>query len=212
MLKNIRAFSDNSELVAQRREQIAERAGHLFANKGYGATSVQKIADACGMSVGNLYRYVGSKKDIIYLIVDELATRASQIAEEISINHKDNPTESLRRIIRLMCEVYDQKQDIVMLVYHDTRNLARRARERCFDTEKKLIASIEELLARGNATGEFQIDNVTLVAHHILVNCQMWAIRRWFLKHCCTLEEYIENQIELINHGICKGKTVATVT
>jgi len=60
------------------------------------------------------------------------------------------------------------------------------------------VAACEKLLRWGVEAGEFKIDNPTVVAHNIIVLGHMWAIRRWFLRKCCTLEEYIREQAELI--------------
>lgn len=99
-----------------------------------------------------------------------------------------------------------------MLIFHETRNLAPKARQRCFETETNLISAIEKLLARGYATGEFQMDDIAIVAHNIVVNGEMWAVRRWFLKECCTLEEYTEREIDIIFRGIRKGKNLSTAS
>ncbi|WP_138418830.1 TetR/AcrR family transcriptional regulator [Aquibacillus sediminis] len=49
----------------QRKEQIMESAIRWFSNKGYFATSMQEIADDCGISKGLLYKHFSSKEDLL---------------------------------------------------------------------------------------------------------------------------------------------------
>lgn len=207
MIEDIRTFSNDIELISQRRRQISQCAAQLFATKGYDATSVQEIAHACMMSVGNLYRYIGSKEDILYLVIDELAQGAEWVIEQLTYDHNCNTAEAIRRLIKMLYFLYHDKQDATMLIYHETRNLAPKARQRCFDIEKRLISKIGEILTRGCEKGEFQIQNIPLMAHTIVTIGQMWAVRRWFLKTCCSVDEYIEQQTNLILRGICKEGT-----
>jgi AcrR family transcriptional regulator len=56
---------------------IVERAGAIFYQKGYEATSLQDIADSVGMLKGSIYYYIKTKEDLLY----ELVTRAQDLFE-----------------------------------------------------------------------------------------------------------------------------------
>jgi AcrR family transcriptional regulator len=47
----------------------------LFSSQGYGATSMRQIAEACGLSVGNLYHHFGSKEAIFERLIDDYFDR-----------------------------------------------------------------------------------------------------------------------------------------
>lgn len=67
-------------LLANRRGALLAVAAECFAQKGFRATTMQQIARAAGMSVGNLYNYFSGKDDI----VSELADRElRQMAERV---------------------------------------------------------------------------------------------------------------------------------
>ena len=51
-----------------RRQAIYRAAARLFAENGYGATTVEEIADEAGVSVPTLYSYVSSKADLVVAI------------------------------------------------------------------------------------------------------------------------------------------------
>ena len=50
---------------ADRRAEILEAAGRLFAERGFHVTSTRDICVAVGMSAGNLYHWFPSKQAII---------------------------------------------------------------------------------------------------------------------------------------------------
>ena len=48
-----------------RREQIVAAAAALFADRGFGATSMADIVAASGVATGTVYRYFGGKEDVV---------------------------------------------------------------------------------------------------------------------------------------------------
>lgn len=80
------------EQAARSRQKLIDAAYELITKKGYDATSILDITQACGMSPGNFYNYFKSKEDIILALerepydsfVEELASTAGQpIIEQI---------------------------------------------------------------------------------------------------------------------------------
>ena len=47
------------------RETILARAAELFARRGYTATSMNEVAEACGVSKPSLYHYVRDKHQLL---------------------------------------------------------------------------------------------------------------------------------------------------
>ncbi len=60
------------------REEISARAFELFREKGYEATSVQDICDACGISKPTFYSRFASKGDLIIDFYDGVTERLNQ--------------------------------------------------------------------------------------------------------------------------------------
>ncbi len=60
-----RTESQNEEIRRKMESKILDSALELFANEGYGGTSMQMIALKCGVSKGNLYNYFKSKQDLL---------------------------------------------------------------------------------------------------------------------------------------------------
>ena len=207
MYNDIRTYSKDEELIASRRRHIAKCAAHLFVKRGYDSTSVREIAEACDMSMGSLYRYIGTKEDILYLVMEQGLSKFLGFCDSVDANtNAISPSKSLQQAIRKFYRVIDDIQDVVLFSYQETKNLEPEAQQRIFDLDGQVVAVFERLLAKGCETGDFKIHNVTMVAHDIVAIGGMWAARRWFLRKCCTLEEYIKEHSELILRAICQNK------
>ena len=50
------------------REAILQQAAALFARHGYPATSMNQVAEACGLSKATLYHYVRDKHGLLLMI------------------------------------------------------------------------------------------------------------------------------------------------
>ncbi len=55
----------------RRREQIAEQAADLFAERGFHAVRMQDVARASGMTARALYRYYGNKNDLLSYVIQQ---------------------------------------------------------------------------------------------------------------------------------------------
>lgn len=82
--------------------EILEGVRQAFAEKGFDGASMQDLARACGMSVGNFYRYFPSKAAIVAALVTrdltEVESEFSQIIES------PDPMRGLRAAIRYRIE------------------------------------------------------------------------------------------------------------
>ena len=201
-MSSIRTYSRDKELVNLRREQIARAAALLFVKKGYDKASIREIAKGCRMSIGTLYHYVGSKDDILSLVVEFIMTLEALFGEYVSSYKTLPPTEALQKAIENYYRGIDDIQDMVLLAYQESKNLQQKVRERTFEQEISIIKVFEEILSRGCETGEFKVNDITLVANNIVIIGDTWAFRRWLLAKRYTLEEYIRKQTNIIIEGI----------
>lgn len=60
----------NTELIAERREQILIAAARCFRERGFHGSSIKFISATAGLSLGLLYHYFRNKEDIISVIIE----------------------------------------------------------------------------------------------------------------------------------------------
>lgn len=83
--------------------EILDGVRLAFAEKGFDGASMQDLARACGMSVGNFYRYFPSKAAIVAaLVTRDLAEVESEFSHIIE---SADPMAALRAAIRYRIEV-----------------------------------------------------------------------------------------------------------
>jgi len=209
MVVKIRTHRKDQELVTLRRKQIAGCAARVFVEKGYRRVNLRQLAGACGMSVGNLYNYVGTKQDILYLVFDYVTSEVVMFIEGISPTYDALPaTKALKMAIDAYYRTVDRLQDSVVFMYQETKELRPDARKAVFETERRLSNAFKLILDRGCASGEFKIKDSTTIAQDIVILGHMWAFRRWLLakRYAYLLEDYIDEQTNFILRAIREGK------
>ena len=203
----IRSFSDNPALVKERRKQIAEHSAAVIVKRGFEKTTIRQIAKACSLPVGTLYYYVGSKEDVLYLVIENGLSNFQQFCNDIyeSIDTM-SATEGLKVAIMKYYRLIDDSQNLVIFSFQEMKNLKSRALQQILGIQRDLVAVFESILTKGSETGEFRPHNTKVVANTIVSIGGIWAPLRWFLREICTLEQYILENTELILRGICQDE------
>jgi AcrR family transcriptional regulator len=67
-----------AEQAAQTRLRILEAAGDLFAERGYGATTIDAVAASAGVAVDTVYAIFGTKKGMLSALIDLRVTGSSE--------------------------------------------------------------------------------------------------------------------------------------
>jgi len=197
--KRIRTHSEDKALVEQRRRHIVMSSLGAFIKNGYARTSVEDILKACDMGRGTMYHYVGSKDDIVYLIVQYGAFRTQSLVEDFAREaEKMSPREALREAMERYYRRCDEVQDCIMFGMREAIYLSERDRRELLDNLTAEIDFFERLLERGIEAGEFQVSHPRLFAYDILARAHAWATGRWFLRKQATLEEYMRHHIEWV--------------
>jgi TetR/AcrR family transcriptional regulator, cholesterol catabolism regulator len=197
--EGIRTYSKDTCLVESKRKEIAEKATRVFLRKGSHGANMREIAAECDMSIGSIYHYVGSKQDILFMIIEKAASRPDDLMEKLTESlSSTSATAVLKQFMDGYYRSIDADHANTLFTYQETRNLDKDFQKSIMDTAVLDIKACERILEKGIESGQFHIDNVPLIAHNIIVMGHMWAVRRWLLKNMCTLDEYILEQTNII--------------
>jgi AcrR family transcriptional regulator len=108
----------------RRQERVLQVAAELFAERGYDATSMTDLSDATGLAAGGLYHYIGSKKQLLFRICDELMEPL--LEEARAIVGTDAPADAqLRDLLRAWLE-HIARHRHHMMVFQQERHLIER--------------------------------------------------------------------------------------
>jgi AcrR family transcriptional regulator len=199
-LQDIETIVKDQDLIDKRHAQICDAAITLFSRKGFHQTSVREIAEACSLGIGTLYSYIKTKEDILHLVYRRILEMFEARMLEATKGIED-PRLQLKAALEATLKIYDECQDVVVLLYQESHALGRQALQALFEVDRTYVGFFREILERGNRAGHFAVKEPHLLAVCILFLCAVWDLKRWNLKGS-TLETVIESLTTLILNGI----------
>jgi AcrR family transcriptional regulator len=149
--------------ITKTRQKLVDVARQLFAKKGLENTTMNDIAVASGKGRRTLYTYFKSKEDVYYAVIEGELERLSDKMDEVA-EKKIRPQD---KIIELIYTHLDMIKETVVrngnLRAAFFRNIwmVEKVRKNFDEAEIELF---KKVYADGKADGEFDIDNVDLVA------------------------------------------------
>jgi TetR/AcrR family transcriptional regulator, cholesterol catabolism regulator len=198
-MRKVRTYSSDKKLVNERRNQIVKVATELIIKKGYNNINTRELASALGLSTGGLYHYIGSKEDILYLIINFTSELTDQtLTRFLKIPETMEPSEQIKESLRYYLETADNYRDFINFVNHIMLSLSVNDRKIVYDAEGRLVSYYENVLKRGIKEGKFRNHDAKLLAHNIVTLVNAWANRGWYLKKHYSLDKYIEEQLKSI--------------
>ena len=128
------------------REMILEQAAHLFARRGYPSTSMNQVAEACGLSKATLYHYYKDKYSLLVSIAEGHVSRLQALVVEVEAEALV-PEQRLRELIRRIVEEYADAQDAHRVLTEDVKFLDEADRERVLDHERDVVSGFARAVA-----------------------------------------------------------------
>lgn len=128
------------------REAILAQAARLFAQRGYASTSMNEVAQACGLSKATLYHYFRDKYALLVSIAEGHVTRLEALVDEVRALEL-GPADELRALILRIVAEYAGAQDAHRVLTEDVRFLADTDRERIIGIERRVVAGFASAIA-----------------------------------------------------------------
>lgn len=91
------------------RERIIEAANRLVYTKGFNQTSVSDVADAVGITKGNLHYHFKSKEELLEAIIDFRKTQIREMLEQWNEEFPDAKAK-LKRFVQMLL---NEEKDII---------------------------------------------------------------------------------------------------
>jgi AcrR family transcriptional regulator len=128
------------------REAILASAARLFATQGYSATSMNQVAEACGLSKATLYHYYRDKYALLFSIADSHVERLQRIVMEAS-SLDGEPQERMEALIHRLVQEYAGAQDQHWVLTSEVRFLEPADRRRILEREREVVAGFAKVVA-----------------------------------------------------------------
>lgn len=134
------------------RARIAEAARRLFAEDGYGATSIEAIAAEAGVGVRTVYSIFGAKREILSVICERWLEQAKAREGAAAVLAEPDPRRRLHAAAAWLVALYATDFDVVMIFEAatdespQTRALLRSKLAGRNEVMDAMIASLEDHL------------------------------------------------------------------
>lgn len=200
--REVKSSVKDESLIEIRREQMMRGAVKLFKEKGFHRTTTREIAKEAGFSIGTLYEYIRMKEDILFLVCDGIYNEVHHRLSDLT--KKEGTIAALTSAIHQYYTLIDDMSDEFVVMYQESKSLPKDALQYVFKKELEMVSLFENLLQLCKESGELRIEQeeIKLAAHHIVVQGQMWAFRRWALSKEYSIETYIQIQQDQLLQGL----------
>src|SRR5215212_6365788 len=129
------------------RAAILTRAAQLFAQQGYSGTSMNQVAEACGVSKPSLYHYVSDKYQLLVEITQGHVDRLRALVAEQATAAPQTPEARLRELIVRFMAAYADAQAQHRVLTEDVRFLEPKDRRRVLDAEREVVEAFAQAIA-----------------------------------------------------------------
>ncbi|WP_042379215.1 TetR/AcrR family transcriptional regulator [Streptacidiphilus melanogenes] len=170
--------SSQSASPARRRE-ILETAARVFAEQGYNATTVRKIADEAGLLAGSLYYHFDSKESMLEEILSGFLDELWAGYDEVLAARLD-PKDTLAALVTESFREIDRHRDAVAIYQKEARQLAVQPRFAFLaDSQQRFEQVWLETLERGVSAHAFRADLDLRLAYRFLRDT-VWVAASWY--------------------------------
>ena len=188
----------DEDALTEGRNKLAKSALACFAKQGYSETSVNDIAEAAGVSIGSVYKYVRAKEDILWL-VSEAGFEGTNEAVARAMSVEGSATVKLDALVDSTIRQADSDRDLVRLLYVEFRYLPQPMQQRLRDQEERHVGEVTSLIEQGNAAKEFDCDDPRMVAIAVSMFTSTWILKRHMFRRI-SLAEYIKRHQAMARH------------
>ncbi len=178
----------------EKQRMIAEAVASLFEEKGFHGTSMREIAKAVGMSMGNLYHYISSKDDVLYLVYRALYRKWEESSGLPGTEEIQDPAERLRALMTNMLRVTYQNMELTQMTLRESKFLQKPALKKVLSTESEYIERFVKTIEEGTRKGIFKPFNAKIMGNFIAYNMFFYPLRSWYFRKTVSFEE-VEKQI-----------------
>lgn len=137
---------------------------------GLAGARVDAIAERTHTTKRMLYYYFGSKEGLYEAVLDKVYGDIRALEQDLHVGELE-PVEGMRRLVEFTFDYHDRHRDFVRLVSIENIHGAKYVEQmKTFRSRNaSVIVTIEDLLARGVASGQFR-DDIDPIDLHLMIS------------------------------------------
>ncbi len=192
--------------VEDRREQIAEAAMRVFAQKGYVRATNKDIAREAGITTGLIYHYFDNKEALLKAIVEMRSP--VQLLHSLSPQMLDSPPETmLSSLLLQMFNMVESEQFVQLLRVFLPEAIHNPGLSSVgLPSYQEAARFLEDYLATKMDSGELRRADPSMVAQALMSGVMGFVLRRQILHDPVALrytrEEIVDGIVGTALHGL----------
>lgn len=142
--------------MTETQRKLLQAATHEIAERGFDKANVNHIAEAAGLSVGTLYNYFPTKRDLMHAIIDEISQlHVKRIVGKVL--QIDNPAGRMKAFFESGFAFIESNIVLAKAVFNTLNGPDEEFKVRLFHAYQPLFELLgQEIIALGITKGEFQ--------------------------------------------------------
>lgn len=189
-----------AEITTTRRHELLVAAAHLFARKGYHATSMQDIADALDILRGSLYHHIDGKEALLHELMERGITELLNQARPIA-RADMSPTEKLAEIIRRHTVTIARYPDFMAVFLHELKSLSPERRREILTLRDEYDHIVRDIIKEGVERGVFRPTNVRMATFGLL-GLLNWIYQWYSSDGPLSPEDVADVFVDMVLHGL----------
>lgn len=192
------------ELTEMKQRQIVEGASAVLFEKGFHGTSIRDIAAACDMSMGQLYHYISSKDDILFLMHRYTQEQWHQHLAAAGFDQITDPVAKLEHGLRISIKYLSQNRKLIQFIFTESKYLDRDHLRRALDLDDKNVVGFYRHLLSELPGLRLSGREAELAANLVAFICTFLSLRGWnlHLRGEGDVDAAIEFLIDFIFRGL----------
>jgi TetR/AcrR family transcriptional regulator, cholesterol catabolism regulator len=187
---------------------IVETAAELFARQGFGATSLDDIAERLGATKGALYYHVKNKEEILRLIYLTVLNASEEPLHQI-VTSSLSPAQKLRQAIEHHTGIAANRSPAMTVFYREQHHLSGPFAREILLRKKAYEHYFEQIITEGQNTGLFTATTDAKIAAFGLLGMCNWLSQWYRAGGQYSPSQIAEMFASMIEHGLIVSDPVS---
>lgn len=187
-----RSEGTQSGRTRRRREQVISVAQKLMKERGYDAVSVNEVAEIASISVGGLYRYIGTKSDLLEMICDEINLGVIPEMRKAAAAQTDQADKLRAAFSVYWNRVWDYASSI-SVAYREYIHFPEEFKQRHTKEQADIANTFAEIIRSGISDGTFAEVDAYVLSYQMLLLSHIRVLKGWALREYDKMAIFEEN-------------------
>lgn len=170
------------QAIEAKHQKIVEGACQVFFKKGFHPASMREIAEAAGMSMGQMYHYISSKDDVLFLIHKHMQTSWYLTLMDARIEETKDPTRKMKLALHASISFLFKHKDLIQFIYSESKYLSEKHLRVVLEMDDKNVVEYWREIVKGALNQQGKEADVDVAANLIAFMLVFGALRGWNLK------------------------------